>query len=452
MLENHPKEKGKDLLQVFSETVREGTTEQIDALLSDMHPAEIAHVLEALPANERDIVWPRVAPDEEGEVLIHLNDDVRAALISKMDADELLAATETLDTDDLADIIPEMPQDVIQELLLTLEYQDRERLQSMLSYAEDSAGGLMDMDTIMVRADISLDVVLRYLRRRGEIPDSTDSLFVVDRDSKYLGMLPLTDLLTNLPTAMVADIMHREVEGIPANTPAHTVANLFEHRDLITAPVIDDEQKLLGRITIDDVVDVIRDEADHSLMSMAGLNEEQDMFAPVLTSTRRRAIWLGVNLLTAFLASWVISLFGGTIEKMVALAILMPIVASMGGIAGSQTLTLVIRGMALGQIGKGNARRLLLKELGIGVWNGLIWAVVIASVAGAWFHDFLLSVIIAAAIVINLVVAALAGATVPLALRKLGADPALGSSVVLTTITDVIGFLSFLGLAALFLV
>lgn len=245
--------------------------------------------------------------------------------------------------------------------------------------------------------------------------------------------------------------MLTNIEGIQADKHARDVANLFEHRDLITAPVIDEDNHLLGRITIDDVVDVIRDEADHSLMSMAGLNEEEDMFAPVFTSTRRRSLWLGVNLLTAFLASWVIGLFGATIEKMVALAVLMPIVASMGGIAGSQTLTLVIRGMALGQIGKSNARRLLLKEMWIGVWNGFIWAIVIASVAGLWFQNTQLGIIIAAAIVINLVVAAISGATIPLLLKRFGADPALSGSVVLTTVTDIVGFLAFLGLATIYL-
>lgn len=368
-----------------------------------------------------------------------------------METEELVAATETLDTDDLADILPEMPQDVIQEILLSLETQERDRLKSVLSYDEDSAGGLMDLDTIVIREDISLDVVLRYLRSKGTIPKGTDNLFVVDRENHYLGLLPLSLILTSNPDFLVKELMVTKIEGIPAEKHAREVANLFEHRDLITAPVVDEENHLLGRITIDDVVDVIRDEADHSLMSMAGLNEEEDMFAPVFTSTRRRSIWLGVNLLTAFLASWVIGLFGATIEKMVALAVLMPIVASMGGIAGSQTLTLVIRGMALGQIGKSNSRRLLLKEMWIGVWNGLIWAVVIAGVAGLWFQSTQLGLIIAAAIVINLIVAAVSGASIPLILKRFGADPALSGSVVLTTVTDIVGFLAFLGLATIYI-
>ena len=441
-----------DRLQAVLDAFNDGTLHQVHALLNSLHPAEIAHLLESLPAEERESIWELVDPDIDGEVLLHLNEEVRAALIRKMDPQELVAATEGLDTDDLADILPEMPGDVVQEILLTLEYQDRQRLEAVLSYPEDTAGGLMNVDTVVIRADISLDVVLRYLRFRGEIPETTDTLFVVNRDGKYMGTLSLTDLLTHAPDLTVAEVMQREVEGIAASTPAQKVANLFEHRDLVTAPVVDDNGRLLGRITIDDVVDVIREEADHSFMSMAGLHEDEDMFAPVLTSTRRRAVWLGVNLLTAFLASWVIGLFDQTINKLVALAVLMPIVASMGGIAGSQTLTLVIRGLALGQIGKSNARKLLIKELAVGFFNGLLWALVIAAVASMWFKNDALGAIIAAAMIINLIAAALVGVVLPLVLRRLGADPALAGSVILTTFTDVIGFASFLGLATLFLV
>ncbi len=439
------------LLETISDSLRDEQPENIVELLSEMHPAEIAHLLESLPVNQREQVWACVPDDMDGEILLHLNDEARAALINKMETEELVAATETLDTDDLADILPEMPQDVVQEVLLSLETQERERLKSVLSYDEDSAGGLMDLDTIVIRADITLDVVLRYLRKKGSLPKGTDNLFVVDRENHYLGLLPLSLILTNDPELLISELMLTNIDGILADKHARDVANLFEHRDLITAPVVDEDNHLLGRITIDDVVDVIRDEGDHSLMSMAGLHEEDDMFAPVFTSTRRRSIWLGVNLLTAFLASWVIGLFGATIEKMVALAILMPIVASMGGIAGSQTLTLVIRGMALGQIGKSNARRLLLKEMWIGVWNGIIWAMVIATVAGLWFQNTQLGFIIAAAIIINLIVAAVSGATIPLLLKRFGADPALSGTVVLTTVTDIVGFLSFLGLASLYL-
>lgn len=442
----------KNILQSITDLLREDQVEQLDVVLEHMHPADIAHLLESLPVADREVVWLHVSADLHGETLIHLNEEARAQLMRGMEADKLVAATETLDTDDLADILPEMPQQVIQELLLTMEHQDRERLRSVLSYPEDSAGGLMDLETVMVRADVSLDVVLRYLRRRGNIPAATDTLFVVDRENIFLGLLPLTQLLTQDPSLLVSHVMQSDVAGIPAETQANEVANLFERRDWITAPVVDSNNHLLGRITIDDVVDVIRDEADHSILSRAGLNEEDDMFAPVLRSTRRRAVWLGLNLVTAFLASWVIGRFDETIEHMVALAVLMPIVASMGGIAGSQTLTLVIRGMAIGQVSESNAHRLFLKEVGIGIWNGLIWALIIALISGMWFQSLGIGLIIGAAIMINLVVAAASGATIPMILRRMGADPALSGGVVLTTVTDVVGFMSFLGLATIFLI
>lgn len=451
MAASHNKEEQKDYLQLFTELLREGVLEQVEQQLEDMHPAEIAHLLESLPADLREIVWEQVPPEAEGEILTNLNEEVLATVIKGMDPNQLVAATEDLETDDLADILPEIPKDVAQELLLTMEQRDRERLHAVLSYDEDSAGGLMNLDAVVVRADTSLDVVLRYLRRRGEIPETTDTLFVVEREGHYLGQLPLTTLLTSDPGKMVEDVMEQDEEAIPANMPARDVANRFEQRDLISAPVVDEHNILLGRITIDDVVDVIRDDAEHSLMSMAGLNEEVDLFSPVLTSTRRRAVWLGINLITALLAALVIGLFEDTIQKFVALAVLMPIVASMGGIAGSQTLTLVIRGIALGQVSGSNARRLLSKEIWVSVWNGLIWAVVMAVIADTWFDDYRLGLIIAAAIIINLLVAAIAGASIPLLLRRLGADPALGGGVVLTTVTDVVGFFAFLGLATIFL-
>ncbi len=451
MTETSEQAKSPDKLEQFFAALEQGTISEVRRLLAELHPAEVAHVLESVPADARETVWELLPAEPTGEVLLHLNEELRASLMQRMAPEDLVAATEGLDTDDLADILPAMPEQVVQEVMLALEEQDRQRLESVLSYPEDTAGGLMDLNTLVVRGDISLDVVLRYLRWRGEIPETTDTLFVANREGKYMGLLTLRDLLTNDPSLTVAEVMQRDVEGIPADMPDWEVAQLFQHRDLVTAPVVDSDGKLLGRITIDDVVDVIREDADHSLMSMAGLTEEEDMFAPVLRSTRRRTLWLAVNLLTAFLASWVIAQFDATIEKLVALAILMPIVASMGGIAGSQTLTLVVRGLALGQISKSNARQLLRKELAVGVLNGAIWAIVIAGVASLWFDSTSLGVVIAAAIVVNLIVAAVAGAVVPLMLRRLGADPALAGSVVLTTVTDVVGFLAFLGLATMFL-
>ena len=325
MAASQNKEEQKDYLQLFTQLLRDSDLPQVEQQLEEMHPAEIAHLLESLPADLREIVWQQVPPESEGEILTNLNEEVLATVIRGMDPEQLVAATEDLETDDLADILPEIPQDIAQELLLTMEQQDRERLHAVLSYDEDTAGGLMNLDTVVVRSDTTLDVVLRYLRRRGEIPETTDNLFVVEREGHYLGLLPLTTLLTNDPYKLVRDVMEQDEEAIPASMTAREVANRFEQRDLISAPVVDDHNILLGRITIDDVVDVIRDDAEHSLMSMAGLNEEVDLFSPVLTSTRRRAIWLGINLITALMAAWVIGLFESTIQQFVALAVLMPL-------------------------------------------------------------------------------------------------------------------------------
>lgn len=438
-------------LESLSQALASGAAGKVRRLVHNLHPAEIGDLLESLPQEPRVILWELVDPEDRGEVLLHVNDEVRSGLIKEMEPGELVAMTEGLDTDDLADLLADLPGTVIQEVLRAMDMQNRHRLEAVLSYPEDTAGGLMNIDTITVRADVSLDVVLRYLRLRGTIPDLTDSLMVVNRYDKYLGLLPLTTLLTNDPEMTVAEVMDREIEGISAGLADTEVAKLFQDRDLISAPVVDDSGKLLGRITIDDVVDVIRDEADHSLLSMAGLDEEDDIFAPVVPSATRRALWLGINLVTAFLASWVIGLFEGTLEKVVALAVLMPIVASMGGIAGSQTLTLVIRGLALGKVGRSNARWLMLKELAVGSLNGVLWAVVVAVIATAWFQSTDIGLIIGAAIVVNLICAALAGFSIPILLQRFGIDPALAGSVLLTTVTDVVGFMAFLGLGSLFL-
>ncbi len=332
-----------------------------------------------------------------------------------------------------------------------MDKQNRDRLVSVLHYPEDTAGGLMNVDVVTVRADVSLDVVLRYLRLHIDIPDTTDSLFVVDRDDHFKGVLTLSAILTNDPDRLVAEVMNSDVTGIPADMDDAKVAKLFENLNLVSAPVLDDEGKLIGRITIDDVVDVIREDADHSLLSLAGLDEEDDTFAPVVKSARRRAVWLGINLFTAFLASWVIGLFQATIEQVVALAVLMPIVASMGGIAGSQTLIIVIRGLALGQIGASNARWLMYKELAVSALNGIAWAMVVALISGLWFKNPDIGYIIGAALVINLLCAAVAGLTIPFVLTRLKIDPAHAGTVILTTVTDVVGFLVFLGLGTAFL-
>ena len=331
-----------------------------------------------------------------------------------------------------------------------MDEQDRNRLEAVLSYQEDTAGGLLNTDTITVRRFHTLDVVLRYLRRHNEIPHMTDKILVVSRDDQLVGTLPLRTLLVSDPNAMVDEVMNTDYQAIPVTMSAKEVAQLFERMDLVSAPVIDEDGKLLGRITIDDVVDVIRDDADHSLMGMAGLDEEDDTFAPVMKTSKRRALWLGINLITAFIAATVISQFSATIDQVVALAVLMTIVASMGGVAGNQTLTLVIRSMALGQIGKTNARWLMNRELKVAFLNGILWAVVAAVVAAIWFSDITLGYIFAGAMIINLMTAALAGAFLPMMLKSLNIDPALAGGVALTTITDVVGFMSFLGLAAIF--
>jgi len=440
----------QELITHISELIADKNYIESEKKLNELHPAEIAHLLESLPKEERRIAWEQTRPEARGDVLTYVNDDVRSDLIDKTAPDELIAATGSLATDVLADILPDLPEKVINALLHAMDIQDKLRLESILKYPEDTAGGLMSMDSVTIRPDVTLDVVLRYLRFRGELPDNTDYLYVVNREDKLLGALSLSTLLTKPAELSVFDVYDPEIKYIDANTDRQEIANLFEKRDLVSAPVIDENHKLLGRITIDDVVDIIRDEADHSILSLAGL-EDGDIFAPVVRSTRRRSLWLGINLLTALLASWVIGLFSATIEQLVALAVLMPIVASMGGIAGSQTLTLVIRGIAVGQVGKANAKKLFYKEFAIGILNGLLWATIIGALAYFWFDNLSLGVILGLAILFNLIVAAAAGATIPLILQKAGADPALAGSVVLTTVTDVVGFFTFLGLAATFL-
>jgi len=438
-------------LKRLKDALETGTLRRVRREINSLHPAEIADLLESLPPPQREVVWELVAPESDGDILVELNDEVRSNLLSGMDEAELVAATEGMDLDDLADLMPELPEAVTQQVLQSMGHQDRERLRTMMAYPEDSAGGLMELDIVTVRPDVNVEVVLRYLRIRRELPQDTDVLFVVNRYDRYVGALYLTRLLTEDPSKSVAEIMDTRVAGIPADAHASEVATLFETRDLVTAPVISPDGRLVGRITVDDVVDVIREQADHSIMSMAGLDEDDDMFAPVVISSRRRAVWLGVNLATAFIAAWVVGLFQATIDKVVALAVLMPIVASMGGIAGSQTLTLMIRGLALGQVQDSNARWLLIREIAVGLLNGLTWAAVVAIATVLWFGSWKLGGVIAVAMVANLAVAAVSGVSIPLLLKRIGVDPALAGSVVLTTVTDVVGFMAFLGLGTLIL-
>lgn len=451
MAENRSEEQTATLLDTLTTAFESGTIQNVRRMLNALHPAEIAHLLESLPYAEREIIWELVDSETDGDVLLELNDEVRASLVKRMNMAELVAATAGMDVDDLADFMQDLPNAVSNNLLRSMDLQDRQRLEAVLSYPEDSAGGMMNTDTVTVRPEVTLDVVLRYLRVRGSIPDQTDNLIVVNRKDSYLGVLSLADLLTSDQDLTVAEVMNGDFTALPANLSAVRVAQEFERRDFVSAPVVDEIGTLVGRITIDDVVDVIRDEAEHSIMSMAGLDEDEDMFAPVFASARRRALWLGINLVTAFLAAWFIGLFEATLEKVVALAVLMPIVASMGGIAGSQTLTLMIRGLALGQVERSNARSLLIKELAVGALNGVIWSCVVAGVAILWFGDWGIGLIIGIAIMLNLLCAAFAGVTIPMVLKRLDIDPALAGSVVLTTVTDIVGFCAFLGLATLLL-
>jgi len=438
-------------LTLVLEALEHGKLKRIGRLFRKLHPARIAGLLESLPAADRAAAWDMVEHERMGKVLRHLHEEVRRRLAAEMELDDLVEAARALEPDDLVDLIQDLPSKLGREILQTLNRRERERVESMLSYPEDSAGGLMNLDQIAVRADIKVLTLLRYLRLLEDLPPNTDKFFIVDRKNRYQGIVRARRVLTAKPETLVAELMEPDFDAVPADQPGVELARRFEDQDLISVPVVDADGLLLGRVTIDDIVDVIREQAEHSMMGMAGLDEETDMFAPVLASSRRRAVWLGINLITAFLAAWVIGLFEGTLQEVVALAVLMPIVASMGGIAGSQTLTLVIRGLATGQLGAGNTRILLLKEVGIGLLNGLLWALVVAALAIVWFGNWMIGGIIAVAILLNLLCAAMSGVVIPLIMRKLGIDPALAGSVVLTTVTDVVGFFAFLGLATVVL-
>lgn len=438
------------LLSKLDSAIDSGTLNQVHHALNNLSPPDIADQLETAPPKLRRILWELIEDEISGEVLHELSDDIQSEFLKEMDSSEVASLTEGLDVDDVVDILQQLPDRVIPEVLQAMSIQDRQRVESVLTYDEETAGGLMDTEVITVRPDITMDVVLRFLRRHDEIPTITDNLFVVNRNDTFLGTLPLSKVLTASPAATVRELMNTEVKAIHTNQTDSEVSHLFERYDLVSAPVVNDDGRLVGRITIDDVVDVIMEDADHSLLAMAGLSDTEDTFSSIGRTAPRRAIWLGVNLITAIIASVVISMFEDTLEKVVALAILMPIVASMGGVAGSQTLTVVIRGMALGQIERNNINWLLSKEFAVGSINGLLWAAVMGSIVSLWFDDWTIAIIISLAMVINLIAAALAGTLLPVILRSIKIDPALAGSVILTTVTDVVGFFSFLGLATLF--
>jgi len=438
-------------LRLLSDALDSGRLGPVRRLVNTLSPAEIGNLLESLPQAKRTVVWGLVDAEDDGEVLLHVGEDVRESLLAEMDPDEIVAAVEDLDIDDLADLVEDLPDTVIDEVLKSMDRENRERLEQVLSHPEDSAGRLMNPDVVTVRADATVDVVLRYLRLRGELPEHTDHLYVVSRRHQYLGRVALQSLLTHEPATAINHLLDGDQPALGVDETADEVARQFSDHDWISAPVVDDNNILLGRITIDDVVDIIRDQAEHQALGAAGLDEDEDLFSPVPRAWRRRIVWLGVNLGTAFLASSVVGQFQGTIEEIVALAVLMPIVAGMGGNAGTQVLALMVRGLALGQVGASNVRVLLWKELRVAAMNGVALGSVVGLATWAWFGDPMLALVIGAAMTMNLLFAALAGVLVPMTLKRMRLDPALAGGVILTTVTDVMGFLVFLGLATLVL-
>ena len=423
----------------------------IAAVFAEAHPADIADTLESLTPANRQSVWPYIPRHLKGEVLAELSEGVFRDIATDLDKDQLIESIKLLDVDDIADLVPDLPQETLDHVLNAVGRDLRNSLGEVLSYPEDSAGGLMDLDATIVRGHVSLEVVLRYLRAKSGLPGHTDAIYLVDNDNHFAGILPLSRLITSPPqdSALIHAIDNPVIFNCRDNE--EDVAKAFADYDLVSAPVVDNDNRLIGRITIDDVVDVIREQAEHDIMAAAGLKDEADIFAPVAQTSRNRAVWLGVNLITALLGSWVIGQFEGSIQELVALAVLMPIVASMGGNAGTQTLTVVIRGMSTGTISAGNVMTVLKKESLVGVLNGFLWAVVIAFIAAIWYQNIHLGLVIACAMLANLVMGAVAGVLIPVFLEKVNVDPALAGGVALTTVTDVVGYFSVLGLATLLL-
>jgi len=424
---------------------------ELQRKLDELHSADVAHILEALPLADRLTVWQLVKAERDGDILLEVSDAVRESLIADMDDHEILAAAKEMDADELADLAPELPRDVVLELMESLDAQQRERVRSALSYEDDQVGALMDFEMVTIREDVSLEVVLRYLRRLKELPGHTDKLFVVDYDGVLKGVLPIKRLLVNDPDKQVGEVMASDPVSFQPGEDAHDAAQAFERYDLISAPVVDGEGRLIGRLTIDEMVDLIREESESEVLNMAGLREEEDIFASVWKSVGNRWAWLAINLITAFIASRVIGLFEGSIEKLVALAALMPIVAGIGGNSGNQTITKIVRALALDQVSTGNTSRLMRKELGVALINGVLWGGVIGAVAYLLYGSWSLGLVMTGAMTLNLLLAALMGVLIPMTLMRTGRDPAMGASVMITAMTDSGGFFIFLGLATLFL-
>jgi magnesium transporter len=425
---------------------------ELQKLLDGLHPADVAYILEALPPEQRFIVWDLVKAERDGEILLEVSEAVRETLIAHMDQKELVAATGQLDTDEIADLAPDLPTEVMQDVFKSLSAEEREQLRAALSYPDDTVGALMDFDMVEVRDDVTLEVVLRYLRRLDQLPDHTDQLFVVDRQERLKGVLAVNRLLVTDPEVLVADVMMREVVNFQPGDKAQDAADAFERYDLVSAPVVDGTGKVVGRVTVNAVVDYIQRVKDAEMLTAGGLKEEEDLFASVWRSLTNRWTWIAVNLVTAFIASRVIGIFEESIVKIVALAALMPIVAGIGGNTGNQTITMIVRALALGQITRDNARKLFLKEIGVSALNGLIWGGVVGLFAFLIYHSWQLGLVMTGAMMLNLLLAAVMGVAIPLIMQKLGRDPAVGSSVMITAITDSGGFFIFLGLATLFLI
>ena len=425
---------------------------ELQGLLDILHPADIAYILESLPLDERLLVWEMVKADRDGEILLETSDAVRETLIATMDSSELVAATGQLDADEIADLAPDLPSDVLDDLFQNLPIEEREQLRAAMSYPEDAVGALMDFDMVTVRGDVTLEVVLRYLRRLEKLPDHTDQLFVVDRNEKLIGVLPINILLINDPDAKVSEMMSEKMTRLHPEDKAQQATHAFERYNLVTAPVVDANDKLLGRVTVNEVMDFIREESENEALNLAGLREEEDLFAPVWKSIKNRWMWLAINLATAFIASRVIGVFEGSIEKLVALAALMPIIASIGGNSGNQTITMIVRALALGHLNTSNARKLFAKEIGVSAVNGLVCGSVVGLFAFLIYGNVSLSLVMTMAMTLTFLLAAILGVLVPLTLYKFGRDPATGSNVVVTAVIDSGGFFIFLGLATILLI
>jgi magnesium transporter len=438
--------------ELVESLVHKQNVTELQRKLEALHPADVAFILEALPLGDRLDVWHLVKADRDGEILLEVSDAVRATLIADMDPEELVAATEQLDTDEIADLAPDLPEEVIEDVFQSLSMEEREQLRAAMSYPEESVGALMDFEMVTIREDVSLEVVLRYLRRLDELPDHTDQLFVVDRGDILKGVLPVGRVLVNDPDKLVAEVMLPDTVRFRPGQMADEAAQAFERYELVSAPVVDDRGELVGRVTVAAVMDYIREESDSDMLALAGLREGEDIFSSVWISAKNRWTWLAVNLVTAFIASRVIGIFEGSIEKLVALAALMPIVAGIGGNSGNQTITMLVRAMALGQIHSANARKLLAKELAISLLNGVVWGTIFGFFATLLYHSLPLGIVMMAAMTLNLMVAALFGVFIPILLHRMGRDPAVGSSVLITALTDSGGFFIFLGLATLFLI